>query len=294
MVLADTYYREADNGGQDWIAPSDVDVERDEKGKITSAKSKIDGEDVISAGMSKMSKSKNNGIDPQSVIEQYGADTVRLFIMFTSPPEQTLEWSDSGVEGAHRFLKRVWKLVHDFTEQEGDIAADINNLNAVQKKLRRELHKTIKKVSDDIGRRNTFNTAIAAIMELMNHLAKASITTPEDRAVMQEAIRSVILMLTPIVPHMCHHLWQQVGHGGNVEDALWPTLDESALVEDEKLIIVQVNGKLRAKLTISAGAPQADVEKLGFEEENVAKFIEGKTVRKVIYVPGKLLNIVAN
>ncbi len=294
MVLAETYYREAANGGQDWIAPADVEVERDEKGKVTSATSKIDGEPVISAGMSKMSKSKNNGIDPQSVIEQYGADTVRLFIMFTSPPEQTLEWSDSGVEGAHRFLKRVWKLVHDFTEQGGEVAADINGLNSQQKTLRRELHKTIAKVSDDIGRRNTFNTAIAAIMELMNHLAKAPIESPQDRIVMQEAIRSLILMLAPIVPHMSHHLWNEVGTGGTVEDAQWPAVDESALVEDEKLIIVQVNGKLRAKLTVAADAAQADVEQLGLTEENVSKFIADKTVRKVIYVPGKLLNIVAN
>jgi len=294
MVLADTYYREADNGAQDWIAPSDVEVERDEKGKVISAKSKIDGDAVLSAGMSKMSKSKNNGIDPQSVIEQYGADTVRLFIMFTSPPEQTLEWSDSGVEGAHRFLKRVWKLTHDFTSQGGDIAADLSGLNSQQKTLRRELHKTIAKVSDDIGRRNTFNTAIAAIMELMNHLAKAPMVTPEDRVVMQEAVRAVVLMLTPITPHMSHHLWQHVGTGNSVEDALWPVLDESALVEEEKLIIVQVNGKLRAKLTVAANAAQDDVEKLGLAEENVAKFIEGKTIRKVIYVPGKLLNIVAN
>lgn len=294
MVLADTYYREAANGGQDWISPSDVEVERDEKGKVTTAKSKIDGEAVISAGMSKMSKSKNNGIDPQSVIEQYGADTVRLFIMFTSPPEQTLEWSDSGVEGAHRFLKRVWKLVHDFTVQGGEVASDLNGLNSSQKTLRRELHKTIAKVSDDIGRRNTFNTAIAAVMELMNHLAKAPIETPQDRVVMKEAIRAVILMLSPIVPHMCHHLWSEVGTGGTVEDAQWPTVDESALIEDEKLIIVQVNGKLRAKLTVAADAAQADVEMLGLAEENVSKFIADKTVRKVIYVPGKLLNIVAN
>ncbi len=298
MVLADTYYREADNGGQDWIAPTDVDVERDEKGLVTSAISKLDGKPVISAGMSKMSKSKNNGIDPQEVINLYGADTVRLFIMFTSPPEQTLEWSDSGVEGAHRFLKRVWKLTYDFTQ-----AADVSNaapstagltLNAAQKLLRRELHKTIAKVSDDIGRRNTFNTAIAAIMELMNHLSKASIESNEDRVVMHEAIRAVVLMLTPIVPHLSHHLWNMVGDGNPVENTAWPVVDDSALVEDEKLIIVQVNGKLRAKITVSADATKEAVEETGFNDENVSKFIDGKTVRKVIYVPGKLLNIVAN
>ncbi len=298
MVLADTYYREADNGAQEWIAPSDVDVERNEKGHVTSAISKIDGEAVISAGMSKMSKSKNNGIDPQEVIEQYGADTVRLFIMFTSPPEQTLEWSDSGVEGAHRFLKRVWKLAFDFTEaaEVSTAAPDVSGLtlNSAQKSLRRELHKTIAKVSDDIGRRNTFNTAIAAIMELMNHLSKASMETIEDRVVMHEAIRAVVLMLTPIVPHMSHHLWSMIGDGESVEDTLWPVVDDSALVEDEKLIILQVNGKVRAKVTVAADATKETVEAIGFADENVTRFTDGKTVRKVIYVPGKLLNIVAN
>ena len=296
MVLAETFYREADNGAQDWIAPSDVTVERDEKGQIISAISNIDGQPVLSAGMSKMSKSKNNGIDPQSVIEQYGADTVRLFIMFTSPPEQTLEWSNSGVEGAHRFLKRVWKLTYDFTEAtDGEISAlkDLS-LTSSQKKLRRELHKTIAKVSDDIGRRNTFNTAIAAIMELMNHLTKASMKSTEDLAVMQEAIRAVVLMLTPIVPHLSHHLWQIIGDKNEIEDASWPKVDESALVEDEKLIIVQVNGKLRAKITVSASATQSDVEAIAFLDENVSKFTDEKTIRKVIYVPGRLLNIVAN
>lgn len=302
MVLADTYYREAENGAQEWIAPSDVTVERDEKGLITSAISKIDGETVISAGMSKMSKSKNNGIDPQEVINKYGADTVRLFIMFTSPPEQTLEWSDTGVEGAHRFVKRVYKIVHDFAEIASSEISSVNTvkLNSDQKKLRRELHKTIAKVTDDIGRRNTFNTAIAAIMELMNHLSKAPMETAEDKAVMLESLRAVVLMLTPITPHMCHYLWDQLmQHTGennsvSVENTQWPIVDESALVEDEKLIIVQVNGKLRAKITVAADASKETVEALGLNDENVVKFTQGNTIRKVIYIPGKLLNIVAN
>jgi len=301
MVLADTYYREAENGAQDWIAPTDVDVERDEKGHVTSAVSKIDGQPVISAGMSKMSKSKNNGIDPQEVIKQYGADTVRLFIMFTSPPEQTLEWSDAGVEGAHRFLKRVWKLTYDFTQQcsadqsiSSTISLDGLTLTPVQKNLRRELHKTIGKVTDDVGRRNTFNTAIAAIMELMNHLSKAKLATAEDQAIMQESLRAVVLMLTPITPHLCHHLWSLIGDGSTVEETSWPTVDESALVEDEKLIIVQVNGKVRSKITVSAAASKEDIEALGLADETVIRFIEGKTIRKIIYIPGKLLNIVAN
>jgi leucyl-tRNA synthetase len=302
MVLADTYYREAENGGQDWVSPTDVDVERDEKGAVTAAISKLDGKPVISAGMSKMSKSKNNGIDPQEVIGKYGADTVRLFIMFTSPPEQTLEWSDSGVEGAHRFLKRVWKLAFDFSEQakEHGIIPALSELtlNGAQKTLRRELHKTIAKVSDDIGRRNTFNTAIASIMELMNHLSKAKLDSVEDRAVMQEAVRAVIVMLTPITPHMCHEVWKTLGddksNNASIEEASWPIVDESALVEDEKLIIVQVNGKVRAKITVSATASKEEVEALGLGDETVTRFIDDKTIRKVIYIPGKLLNIVAN
>jgi|TARA_R110001583_G_scaffold138880_1_gene290595 leucyl-tRNA synthetase len=297
MVLADTYYREAENGAQEWIAPDDVTVERDEKGQVISAISKIDGEAVISAGMSKMSKSKNNGIDPQSVIQKYGADTVRLFIMFTSPPEQTLEWSDAGVEGAHRFVKRVYKLVHDTVDtcQGKHHNIDGLTLNANQKKLRLELHKTIAKVTDDIGRRNTFNTAIAAIMELMNHLSKAPMKSDEDKAVMLEALRAVVLMLTPITPHMCHYLWQTIGDKDtDVENYPWPTVDNSALVEDEKLIIVQVNGKLRAKITVAADASKETVEAIGLSDENVVKFTEGNTIRKVIYIPGKILNIVAN
>ena len=301
MVLADTYYREAANGAQEWIAPSDVTVERDDKGHVISAISKFDGEAVISAGMSKMSKSKNNGIDPQEVINKYGADTVRLFIMFTSPPEQTLEWSDSGVDGAHRFVKRVYKIVHDFvaantaTTNDELLATSDLKLNADQKKLRRELHKTIAKVTDDIGRRNTFNTAIAAIMELMNHLSKAPMTSAEDKVVMLESLRAVVLMLTPITPHLCNYLWTQIGSSNeSVEDTQWPIVDNSALVEDEKLIIVQVNGKLRAKITVAADASKEAVEALGLADSGVIKFTDGKTIRKVIYIPGKLLNIVAN
>lgn len=295
MVLADTYYRDTDNGGKEWISPTNVDVKRDEKGAVVEAISKADGQPVLSAGMGKMSKSKNNGIDPQAVIQQFGADTVRLFIMFTSPPEQTLEWSDSGVEGAHRFLKRVWKLAADLNEA-GLTSVDVRDitLNSAQKTLRRELHKTISKVTDDIGRRNTFNTAIAAIMELMNALSKASIETDADKAVMQEAVKAVIVMLAPIVPHMCHELWQHFDAETSVEDTQWPEVDNSALIEDEKLVIVQVNGKLRAKLTVPADITQADIENLAMQDENVSKFTVDKTVRKVIYVPGKLLNIVAN
>ena len=240
-----------------------------------------------------MSKSKNNGIDPQSVIDQYGADTVRLFTMFAAPPEQTLEWVDSGVEGAHRFLRRVWNLVHEHLQHGSVALLNKDDLSKAQRELRRIIHKTIAKVSDDIERRQTFNTAIAAIMELTNALQKAPRDTEVDRAVIREGIESLILMLTPVTPHICHVLWQALGHN-DVHNAPWPEEDTDAMVEDEKLIIVQVNGKLRAKVTVSADATQADVEKVAMAEGNVQSFVEGKTVRKVIYVPGKLLNIVAN
>ncbi|WP_087019393.1 leucine--tRNA ligase [Thaumasiovibrio subtropicus] len=293
MVLADTYYRKDEKGGDIWISPEDVLTETDEKGRIIKAWHKVDGEPVLSAGMSKMSKSKNNGIDPQTVIQQYGADTVRLFMMFTAPPEQTLEWQDSGVEGANRFLKRVWKLVREHTEKGEASTLDIASLTADQKALRRDIHKTIAKVTDDIERRQTFNTAIAAVMELMNKLNKASQETEQDRALLDEALKAIVTMLYPITPHICFELWEALGQS-DIDNAAWPVADEAALVEDEKLIVVQVNGKLRAKITVAADASKEDVEALGLADEHVTKFTDGKTIRKVIYVPGKLLNIVAN
>lgn len=294
MVLADTYYREDERGGKVWISPTEVDAEYDDKGRIVKAWHKEDGQPVISAGMSKMSKSKNNGIDPESVIQTLGADTVRLFMMFTAPPEQTLEWSDSGVEGAHRFIKRVWKLTQDTIDAGLNKDLDKTKLNSDQKAVRREVHKAIAKVTDDLGRRNTFNTAIAAVMELTNKLNKAPLSSEEDKAVMYEAVNAVVLMLAPITPHVCHDLWLQLGNTDNVESAAWPTVDESALVEDEKLIIVQVNGKVRAKLTVAADASEEAIRELGLNDQNVQKFTSDKTIRKVIFVKGKLLNIVAN
>ena len=293
MVLAETFYRKDEKGGDIWISPTDVETETDDKGRVTKAWHKDDGQPVFSSGMSKMSKSKNNGIDPQTVIKQYGADTVRLFMMFTAPPEQTLEWSDSGVEGAHRFLKRVWKYAVDVNAA-GKAELDTSALNSNQKVLRREIHKAIAKVTDDLSRRQTFNTAIAAIMELSNKLAKAPLKDTQDIAIANEALHAIVIMLAPIAPHMCHELWAELGFESDILDAAWPSVDESALVEDEKLIIVQVNGKLRAKLTVAADATQEQVEAIAFAEENVTKFTDDKTIRKVIYVPGKLLNVVAN
>ncbi len=266
----------------------------DDKGRITKAWLKEDGEEVISAGMSKMSKSKNNGIDPQAVIDKLGADTVRLFMMFTAPPEQTLEWSDSAVEGAHRFIKRVWKLAQEVIEAGVNNELAVDALSSDQKALRRELHKAIEKVTDDLGRRNTFNTAIAAIMELTNKLAKAPLKSDSDKALMTEAMNAIVVMLAPITPHVSHELWNQLGNTGDILNAQWPVADSAAMVESEKLIVVQVNGKVRGKITVAADADEETIRELGLNDENVVKFTADKTIRKVIFVKGKLLNIVAN
>ncbi len=290
MVLADAFYY-TDNGARVWVSPVDVKVERDEKGRITKAVDN-EGREVVHAGMTKMSKSKNNGIDPQLMVERYGADTVRLFMMFASPADLTLEWQESGVEGAQRFLRRLWKAVAEHVAR-GDVAAlDVASLTNEQKTLRRELHKTIAKVSDDIGRRQTFNTAIAAIMELMNRLAKAPQESAQDRALTQEVLSNVVLMLYPIVPHIGFALWQALGGSGDVDHAAWPQADNTALVEDEKLVVVQVNGKVRGKITVAANASEDQVKDLALTDATVIKFIDGKALRKVIYVPGKLLNLV--
>lgn len=293
MVLADSYYREDEKGAKTWFNPIDVQVERDEKGRITSSILESDGQPVVHGGMTKMSKSKNNGIDPQEVIDLHGADTIRLFTMFAAPPEQTLEWVDSAVEGSNRFIRRVWRAVQEHL-QAGEITQpDLTSLSTDEKTLRRDLHKTIVKVTDDMSRRQTFNTAIAAIMELTNKVQKAKQNTPQQRGLVREALEAIVHMLNPITPHASHALWQQLRPGEDIESS-WPMVDESALVEDEKLIVCQVNGKLRAKITVAADADQDSVQAKAMAEENIQHFVEGKTVRKVIYVPGKLLNIVAN
>ncbi|WP_440863521.1 leucine--tRNA ligase [Symbiopectobacterium purcellii] len=291
MVLADAFYYTGNNGERIWVSPSDVNVERDDKGRILKAFD-AEGREMVYAGMSKMSKSKNNGIDPQVMVEKYGADTVRLFMMFASPAEMTLEWQESGVEGANRFLKRVWKQVYDHTEKGATHALDVTSLTEGQKALRRDLHKTIAKVTDDIGRRQTFNTAIAAVMELMNKLAKAPQQSEQDRALTQEALLAVVRMLYPFTPHACFTLWQALGGNGDIDTAPWPIADEEAMVEDSKLVVVQVNGKVRGRITVAADATQEQVQARAAQKHLVAKYLEGVTVRKVIYVPGKLLNLV--
>lgn len=294
MVLADSFYREDQHGGKTWFSPLDVEVKRNEKGEVVEAIYVKDGQPVIHGGISKMSKSKNNGIDPQTMVDKYGADTVRLFMMFAAPPELTLEWSDAGVEGAHRFLRRVWKLVYDFQAFAGQQQLDLSSLSAAQKTLRREVHRAIAKVTDDMGRRQNFNTAIAAIMELSNHLQKATLDCNNDKALMQEALDAIVLMLSPITPHVCERMWQALGHDSDINFEQWPVVDENALVEDEKLVVLQVNGKVRAKITVPADISKAAIEALALAEPHVQKFLADVTVRKVIYVPGKLVNVVAN
>jgi leucyl-tRNA synthetase len=296
MVVADTFFRENPDGSKDWVNLTEVDIVRDDKGRMVSATLKADGQPVQIGGIEKMSKSKNNGVDPQAMIARFGADTVRLYMMFTSPPDQSLEWSDSGVEGAFRFLKRLWKLIGSFTP--GSTALNPAALDADQKALRFKTHATIKKVTDDYDRRQVFNTAIAAVMELYNELSKFSgardITQGQDQAVVQEALEAMVLLLAPIVPHMCHVLWQHLGHSDAVIDARWPACDESALVQDSVTVVAQVNGKVRAQLQLPADADKAALEAAAMADATVQRFLEGLTVRKVIVVPGKLVNIVAN
>ncbi|VEH65643.1 leucyl-tRNA synthetase [Rodentibacter pneumotropicus] len=291
MVLADAFYYTSPTNERIWVSPTQVTLERDEKGRIIKA-TDPEGRELVHSGMTKMSKSKNNGIDPQEMVEKYGADTVRLFMMFASPAEMTLEWQESGVEGAKRFLGRVWNLVYQYQQNPAKTALDVTALSAVQKALRREVHKTIAKVSDDIGRRQTFNTAIAAIMELMNKLTKAPLDSEQDRAVMAEALSAVVRMLYPITPHICFELWYALGNENTIDTAEWVKADEAAMVEDEKLIVVQVNGKVRGKVTVASNADEEIVKTIAFADENVKKFIDGQQIVKVIYVSGKLLNVV--
>ena len=292
MVLNEIFFREGEGGRVSYFNPADVEVSVDEKGVRSGAVLKADGQPVSMGGMAKMSKSKNNGVDPQALIDRYGADTPRLFMMFASPPEQTLEWSDEGVEGAFRFMKRLWKAVFTHVEAGPAPALDAATLSTAQADLRRTVHQTLAKVTDDMGRRRTFNTAIAAVMEMMNAVARFEDASPQGRAVVQEALEFAVLMLAPIVPHATHVLWQQLGHAGPVADVRWPEPDAAALRQDTIEVVVQVNGKLRSRVTLPVGAGEAAAREAALADANVQKFTGDKPVRKVIYVPGKLVNVV--
>ena len=336
MVVAETFYRESETGNREWFNPADVEVQRDGHGRIVGAVLKADGKPVRIGGIEKMSKSKNNGVDPQILIDKYGADTVRLFSMFAAPPEHSLEWSEAGVEGMARFVRRFHRAVEDHAPPlpplaGGDAAGRGGRpqalaggdaagrgaqardsglgtrdsgkqqaigqvaLNAAQKTLRRQLHETIAKVSDDYARRYSFNTAIAALMELLNHLGRFDDNSETGVRLRQEVLEAMVLMLNPITPHLSHALWQRLGHEeALVEDQAWPRVDLDALQRDVVTLAAQVNGKLRGTIELAADAPREVAEQQALAEPGVQRAIEGKTVRKVIVVPGKIVNIVAN
>jgi leucyl-tRNA synthetase len=286
MVIADTYFRDLGEGKKQWINPSDVEVV-DGVSVL-----KADGKPVQVGGTEKMSKSKNNGVDPQALIDQYGADTARLFMMFAAPPEQSLEWSDAGVEGANRFLRRLWKAVYEHVEAGVCEAFSAGELPAPTQDFRRQLHQTIAKVSDDIERRKQFNTAIAAIMELMNAQAKLEADDAASRAVKQEALEAVVLMLAPIVPHICRALIKALKPGACLMGSPWPMVDENALVRDEIELMLQVNGKLRGKLRVAVDAGKDAIEQAALANPDVQRFMECKPAKKVVVVPGRLVNVV--
>lgn len=294
MVLADAFYYLNDNGGKEWVNPSEVDMLRDDKGRLSGATRISDGKPLLYSGMSKMSKSKNNGVDPQEAIDLYGADTVRLYTMFAAPPEQTLEWSDSGVQGSQKFLHRVWRLCYELLQHSDRATIAPDQLDKTNKDVRRKVHETIQKVSDDVGRRYHFNTGIAAIMELLNTLQKVDLTHAAGRSVVSEGLEATIRMLSPMAPHITQALWQAFGHDGLIIDAQWPELDSSALIKDSLQMVVQVNGKLRAKFEVPAQTDITELERMALADDAVQKQLVDKTIRKIIVVPGKLVNIVAN
>ena len=292
MVLNEIYYRKPAAGRIVYFNPADVEVQTDERGVRIGARLRTDGQPVEYGGIGTMSKSKMNGVDPDALVAKYGADTARLFTMFASPPEQTLEWSDEGVEGAFRFLRRLWKAVHAHVSGGAAPALDPTTLDTGQRDIRRQVHETVAKVTVDIGRRRHFNTAIAAVMELTNSLGRFEDRSPQGRAVLQEALEVAVLVLSPVVPHVCHALWKALGHAGAVIDEQWPRVDEGALVRETIEVVVQVNGKLRGRVAVAAEADEAAVREAALADSNVQRFIEGRPVRKFIYVRGKLANVV--
>ncbi|HEX4872226.1 MAG TPA: leucine--tRNA ligase [Nevskiaceae bacterium] len=296
MVVAPTFYRLGADGKKQWINPAEVTLEHDERGQVQRARHLGDGGEVHIGGTEKMSKSKNNGVDPQTLIDRYGADTVRLFSMFAAPPEASLEWNEAGVEGASRFLKRLWKAVHAhlaLTQTLGPPPAlERAALSPAQKALRAKLHETIQKVGDDYGRRQQFNTAIAAVMELMNAVGRFEDASPQGRALLQEVWEAVVRMLAPVAPHLTHVLWQALSGREDLLDQPFPRADPAALQRDELQLVVQVNGKLRGQITVAAGASQAEIIAAALADEAVQKHLAGQTPKKQIVVPGKLVNLV--
>ncbi|MDB6084392.1 MAG: leucyl-tRNA synthetase, partial [Gammaproteobacteria bacterium] len=293
MVLNEVFFRKPAAGRVEYFNPADVEVKLDKNSAHRVAVLRADGKQVESGGVVTMSKSKNNGVDPQALVDEFGADTARLFTMFAAPPEQTLEWSDEGVQGAYRFIKRLWKAVYEHVAGGSVDPLDRAGMSEAQRAIRRRTHQTLAKVTDDIGRRRTFNTAIAAVMELLNALGKFTQHVAQDRSVMQEALDIAVLALSPIIPHVTHAMWRELGHGTALIDEPWPMADEAALEQSTVELVVQVNGKLRARITVAADADESTVREAALGDANVRKFVGAALVRKVVVVPGKLVNVVA-
>jgi leucyl-tRNA synthetase len=291
MVLNHIYLRHSPEGRRVYLNPAEVEVRTDAGGARTGAVSLTDGAAVEYAGLGTMSKSKNNGVDPQTLVEKYGADTARLFMMFAAPPEQSLEWSDEGVQGQFRFLRRLWKAVHDHVSA-GPVAHADGTQPPAARELRHRAHQTIVRVTGDIGRRRTFNTAIAAVMELLNAVGAQAGEPPAMRSARQEALEIAVLLLSPIVPHICHVLWEALGHPAAVVDEPWPEADPAALAQETVELVVQVNGKLRGRVSLPAGAERQVALDAALADGGVQRFVEGREIRKVVHVPDKLINLV--
>ena len=302
MVLNHIYYRQPKEGRRQFFNPADVTIEAGANGTRYLAKSEAGVPlEVTYDGLGTMSKSRNNGVDPKLLVEKYGADTARLFMMFTSPPEQTLEWSDEGVQGSFRFIRRVWRAVYEHvTAQTIDVQAARQlrdpaiaaTLNAKQRQLRLAVHQTLTKVTDDLGRRRSFNTAIAAVMELLNTVGRFTDQSPQGRAVLQEAFEVIVISLSPMTPHVCHVLWHALGHDAALIDTVWPAIDSAALVQATMTLVVQVNGKLRGQITLAADADEASVRSTALADVQVMKFVGTAQPKKIVVVPRKLVNIV--
>jgi leucyl-tRNA synthetase len=294
MVLNDIYSYVPDDGRKRYVNPADVDTRRGADGvEVHEAVTpELGTVPVTHEGLGKMSKSSGNGVDPQHLVERFGADTARLFTMFASPPEQTLEWSDEGVQGAARFIRRLWNAVYEHVAAGPTLALDRAALSAAQRELRRAAHQALAKATDDIGRRRNFNTAIAAIMELLNSIGRFGDASPQGRAVRHEALGIAVLVLAPITPHVCHALWLALGHPTAPVDEPWPTPDSAALAQETHEIVVQVNGRLRGHISVPVQADEAAVRAAALADERVRRFIGDKPVRRVIVVPGKLVNVV--
>jgi leucyl-tRNA synthetase len=277
MVLAESYYTDA-SGRREWSNPANVEVVRDAKGTIVSAKTR-DGRAVVYEGIGTMSKSKNNGVDPQALIEQYGADTARFYTMFASPPTSTLEWSDESVEGSYRFLKRVWDLALKFSKAK-------RSAN-VERRIRYQIHLELKKANDDIERQK-FNTVASACMKILNALEDL----PDWDATSEEGLSILLRLLSPLAPHITHHLWRELKFGEDIMQASWPEPDPAALEQDEVELVVQVNGKLRGSIVVPKQADKATIENLALSNANVQRFVAGQNVKKVVVVPGRLVNLV--